>query len=153
MSDTLEELEARVDALGRARMNLTERIEDLERENEELRERVATLESVVDTDPDSIAYDALTKDRKVHRIRSKLVEIADNTDGSAAMHYDDVINEFGGRPSPGHAYDLMDAAANLDGFAIDEGPKGKKRISVKTEYVNDLAVFRAANKAVSEEAI
>jgi len=50
LADRLTDLEARVDALNRARTYLQDRVDELEAENERLRERVADLEGVVDSD-------------------------------------------------------------------------------------------------------
>jgi len=53
---------------------------------------------------------------------------------------------FDGHPSPGHCYDLMRAAAVLDGFNYDENGSGKKRIRCDVEAVKDDRCFHAANK-------
>lgn len=121
-------------------------------EIEELNDRVARIEAVVNASPENIAYQTLTRDRKVHIVRSKLVEIALNTNGSAALDYNEVTKLFDGHPSPGHAYDLMEWAADLEGFDYDKNPDGNDRVIVRTDAVNDLAMFRTANKEGVEEA-
>lgn len=121
-----------------------ERFEQLETELEELR-------SVVDTDMGEVSYEKMTKRDKVRIIRSKLVEEAEQSaTGKTAMDYQDVRWLFNGRPSPGHAYDLMAMAAESSGFNYEENPQGQNnRITVNLDAVNDDAAFHAANKRVS----
>lgn len=152
MSDTLDdrvdELEALVDALRRRSESLQHDVWELEEENDQLRDRVADLEEIVNPDPTSREYDHLSKPQKVHRIRRSLVEKAAQTRGAARMQYDDVQWLFDGHPSPGHAYDLMELAAQLDGFEYDTpGDGGKKRVRVNLDAVKDETLIHAANKA------
>lgn len=119
-----------------------------------LQERAAELEELVDPDPGSVSYQQLTFAQKVRRIRRHLVTVASNTDGKCSMFYDDVQKHFGGHPSPGHCYDLMKRAADLDGFNYDQagGGQGQKRIRVNIGDVNDESLIHAANNASEEEA-
>jgi len=154
LEERLDELEARMDALQRSREALQHDVWELEDENEQLRERVAELEEIVDPDPNSREYEHLTKPQKVHRVRRSLVEKAAQTRGKARMKYDDVQWLFDGQPSPGHAYDLMELAAELDGFAYDQaGGDGQKRIRVNLDAVNDESLIHAANKASTGGAV
>jgi len=116
---------------------------------EELEDRVAELEELVDPDPGGVAYEQLTREQKVHRVRVALLEQA-TAGKSAAMKYKDVQWLFDGRPSPGHAYDLMELAAEADGYVYDRAGggnvNGEKRIRVEPDAVNDERVIHAANK-------
>ena len=118
---------------------------------EELEDRVSELEELVDPDPGSVAYEQLTRDQKVHRVRVALLEQA-NDGKPPAMKYKDVQWLFDGRPSPGHAYDLMELAAEADGYVYDKAGngniEGEKRIRVEPDAVNDERVIHAANKGV-----
>jgi len=139
-----DELEALVEALRRKTEYQSERIDELE-------ETVARLEEVVDPDPGSTEYEQLTKSQKVRQIRVALMEEArDNNRGVAQMKYKDVKWLFDNHPSPGHCYDLMERAADLDGFAYDEpsGGGGDKRIRVDPDDVNDETLIHAVNNAV-----
>lgn len=125
-----------------AALELVDRVETLE-------DRVSELEQAVDPDPGSTAYNQLTRGQKVHRVRVKLLEQA--TDGkSPVMKYDDVRWLFDGKPSAGHAYDLMELAAEADGYVYETGGNGngQKRIRVEPDAVNDERVLHAANKGV-----
>lgn len=115
---------------------------------ESLAERVAELEELVDPDPGGTEYEQLTKDQKVHRLRKTLAENAATGVGSA-MKYREVMMLFDGHPSAGHCYDLMEAAATLDGFVYDKAGngKGEKRIKVVLDNVNDETLVHAVNKA------
>jgi hypothetical protein len=149
----LEDLEARFDALNRSRMHLRERVDDLEAENESLRERVADLEQVVDPDPGAVEYDELSRSRKVHRVRRRLVETAARTNGKASMQYSDVMWLFDGHPSRGHCYVLMELAGDLDGFRYDTNGDTPHRILVNLDGVNDETLIHAANTAHGGEGV
>jgi len=130
---------------------LNDAVEDLERENAELRRQVAALQSEVDPDPGSKEYSDLSRAEKVRQIRERLVDVA-GTDhaGRAAMKYKDVMWLFDGHPSAGHCYDLMERAGELDGFDYSAagGGKGDKRVTVNLDAVKDESLFHAVNKAV-----
>ena len=141
MSDDLEPL---VDALRRQLKDRTRRVEDLEK-------RVAELEELVDPDPGGVAYEQLTSDQKVHRIRVALLEQA-SAGNAPTMKYDDVRWLFDGKPSAGHAYDLMERAANADGYVYETGGHGdgQKRIRVEPDAVNDERIVHAVNNGTAE---
>ena len=146
----LADLEGRFNALNRARVSLLDRVDDLEDENDSLREELAELREVVNPDPGSTEYDALSKAQKVHRVRRYLVEqAATATTGKSQLLYREVITLVDGNPSPGHAYDLMEAAGNLDGFEYGEDAGGTKRVTANLEAVNDETLIHAANKATT----
>ncbi|MEZ3163270.1 hypothetical protein ABNG03_00140 [Halorubrum sp. RMP-47] len=132
---------------------IVEAVHEIVEENQQLRERVAELEGLVDPDPGATDYQQLTKPQKVSRVRSALVEEAEKRGGRAALQYDDVKWLFDGYPSAGHCYDLMERAADLDGFAYDRpsGDGGQKRVRVNLDGVNDLERFHAVNNGSAEE--
>ena len=117
---------------------------------EQLEDRVAELEQLVDPDPGTTAYEQLTREQKVHRVRVALLEQA-TAGKSPVMKYDDVRWLFDGKPSAGHAYTLMELAAEADGYAYETGGhgKGQKRIRVEPDAVNDERVIHAANNGDS----
>lgn len=130
---------------------LNDAVEDLERENAELRRQVAALQSEVDPDPGSKEYSDLSRAEKVRQIRERLVDVAGaNHNGTAAMKYKDVMWLFDGHPSAGHCYDLMERAGQLDGFDYSAagGGKGDKRVTVNLDAVKDESLFHGVNKAV-----
>lgn len=136
-----------------AAVRIVDRIDDLEATNERLNERVAELESEVTPNPESKEYKALTKDEKVQRIRESLVEKGSSRkNGRFAMEYKDIMWLFGGNPSPGHTYDLMELAGDADGFEYQNRNGKSNRIIVNTDAVNDEAYFHAANNGITEEA-
>lgn len=144
---TVSALQARVDALNRARIDLRDRVETLE-------QQLADIQEVIDPDPGATAYEMLTRPQKVHHIRKKLVEMADRQGGKAQLKYRDVKMLFDGYPSAGHCYDLMERAAELEGFAYDEtGGTGEKRIRANLDAVNDETYFHGVNKATEGEGV
>jgi len=145
----LEAVKKHVEALNRKLNSAVDRIQDLERENNELRRQLAEVQSEVNPDPGSKAYSELTRDEKVHRVRRQLVDYAQSDhSGKASMKYREIKALFDGQPSPGHCYDLMRLAGELDGFTYDENGDGNKRIRVDVEAVKDERCFHGANKAV-----
>ena len=144
-----DELEQRLADLEAWREGATRQLAYFREENERLRDRVAELEELVDPDPGGVAYEQLTRDQKVHRVRVALLEQA-TAGNTPVMKYDDVRWLFDGKPSAGHAYDLMELAASADGYVYEEGGhgSGQKRIRVEPDAVNDERIFHAANKGV-----
>lgn len=126
---------------------LIERIEDMN-------ERINELESIVDPDPTTNQRN-LTMEQKVRRLRKALLRDARNNNGKSSMKYDEVRAIFDMQVSPGHAYNLMERAAKMDGFVYDQtGPNnnGQKRIRCKSDGVNDESLIQSVNKATSAEA-
>jgi hypothetical protein len=121
-----------------------ERLNDLE-------ERLAELERVVDPDPGSADYDGMTRAQRTHRVRVHLLTVARNSNVTT-MNYRDVKNLFDGHPSTGYAYTLMEQAAEIDGFVYETGGHGdgEKRIRVKQDDVNDERVVHAVNNGGEE---
>jgi hypothetical protein len=116
---------------------------------DKLSDRVAELERVVDPDPGAADYEQLTKPQKVHRIRVALLEQA--ADGKPpSMKYKDVLWLFDGHPSAGHVYDLMERAANADGYYYDTNANDEKRIRVEPDGVNDESIVHAVNNGVEK---
>jgi len=145
MSDDLEDRLAALEAWQDAAVAKLKRLGE---ENDRLRDRVAELEELVDPDPGGVAYEQLTRDQKVHRVRVTLLKQA-TAGKTPVMKYDDVRWLFDGKPSPGHAYDLMELVAEADGYVYEKGGhgKGQKRIRVDPEAVNDDRIVHAANNA------
>lgn len=122
-------------------------VSKLREENEILRNRISELEEVVDPDP-TTDYDQLTKAQKVRKLRKALLREAMNASGKASMKYDEVRALFDMNVSPGHAYNLMEAAAKMDGFRYDkEGyqNQGQKRVAVEIDAVNDETLIQSVN--------
>ena len=109
--------EAAGDAAERV-ASMAERIDALEAEVERLED------ATPDADPEN--YDQMGKHEKAAVVRSKDRATAENTNGKAAMTYKDVIRTFDGRPSSGHAYDIMEVAGDADRFNYGDGPNGKR---------------------------
>ena len=148
MASDVDNLEKRLDAMSTWNQELKNTVE-------ELQDRVAELERAVDPDPGSVEYDQLTKEQKVFRVRKALATDAKRSNGRAAMKYKAVMALFNNRPSPGHAYDLMERAADADGFAYDTAGKGEgeKRIRVELDGVNDERLIHAVNNADTAAAV
>jgi hypothetical protein len=100
---------------------LTDRIEELEAQVEVLEERAP--------DPSKKQYDEMDRSDKAAVVRSKLKNEAESTTGTAKATYKDVVRIFDGQPSAGHSYDIMDTAAEGDGFNLGTSPDGTKRLT------------------------
>lgn len=134
----------RIEALTRKTDAINERIDGLVETVESVEQRLTELEQVVDTDVGAIRYEQLTKQDKVRKVRIALVNRAGNS-GTAKMTYLEVQSLLNNRPSPGHAYDLMKAAAKMDGFEYQEPSGPDNRIIVKMDAINDESLIHAAN--------
>lgn len=147
MSDALEK---RVDALSRRLDWQQEQIDERETRIKELEDRVAELEQLVDPDPGATTYDQLTKEQKVAKLRKTLLRNAMNQGGASTMKYKAVMSLFNGHPSPGHCYDLMERAGEMDGYTYETGGhgKGQKRIRVDADAVKDDGLIHAVKKEV-----
>jgi len=154
-TDTLVQVhETRIDALADYTDELNDYIETLETALDEQAERIRDLEQLVDPDPGSTPYDQLSKDQKVNHLRQHLVDVGEaEANGKTSMQYREVKALFDGHPSPGHCYDLMRAAAALDGFQYDSNSGWNKRVRVDIEAVKDDRFFHAANKDRGSEAV
>lgn len=143
MSDPEQKAE---DALRVAQRAL-EKVNRLEQERDDLRDRVDELEEAVvalqfrvsEYDQDR-SYDELTRDDKVGILREESFRRAcDRPSGGVALDYNDIRDLFreryDGRPSPAHCYDLMkDAAAGYDGFDHVKNPQhGNERLTVDAD--------------------
>lgn len=102
---------------------------------ETLEARVELLEEKL-PDADHRDYEQLDRYDKATIIRSQMREVAQNTNGKAAMQYKDIERHFDGKPSAGHCYDIMETAANGDGFQLGENNDGEKRLTFNESRVN-----------------
>jgi hypothetical protein len=114
-----------IDAVNEA----VEQFEEMTARIDALEDRIDELETAT-PDAEAKEYGRMDKHDKAAVVRSKLREVAENTNGKAAFNYKDVIRVFEGQPSSGHAYDVMEVAGNADGFNYGESPGGTKRLTV-----------------------
>lgn len=142
-----------VKALQRKMNHQIERIDEVEQELESLHETVAELSEVVNPDPGKKTYEELTKEQKVHKVRKKLLSLAINSNGRAAMKYRDVKRLFDGHPSNGHCYDLMERAGEMEGFEYDTNADDERRIRVESAAVKDETLVHAVKKDISTEVV
>lgn len=113
-------------------------------------ERLAELEAYVDRRTEQTSYADMTKRDKVWTIRKTLLS---QEGGNPSMRYQDVMWLFDGEPSAGHCYNLMEYAADKDGYEYQEfGDDRQHRIVLKTDELNEnAAVHRVNNGAGAEE--
>lgn len=145
------------DALQVAQRALS-KIADLERTVEEQAGRIDEFEedltavtlrlSAFDEDR---AYDALTRDDKVGRVREHGFERSVDGGGTATLDYNDIQwGVFDGEPSADHCYTLMRLAADADGFAVRDPDGRSKHLAVDAAEAKRGAAFSSANNAGSE---
>jgi multidrug resistance efflux pump len=147
----IDELPALVDALRRKVHHLEEQLDETEADLQAARGRIAHLEKVINPDEGERSYQQMTKAQKIYRVRTALVdEAVERETTTVSMDYKEVRWLFNGSPSPGHAYNLMEAAAELDGFGYDED-REPTRVTVNLDALNDETLIHRVNKAVREE--
>jgi len=115
-----------------------ENIEDMAARIDDLEDKVDALNDRA-PDPKRKAYADLSREDKVTVVCSKLRAEAGAPTGAAAAEYKDILRMFDGEPSAGHAYQLMDAATNRDGFQVGKNAGGTKRLTYNATRVNDSA--------------
>lgn len=125
-----------IDRMARERMDDRRRISALEETVEQLQAEIETLTNRVPS-AEAKQYDEMDRVDKATVVCSKLRSEADSTGGRAAVKYKDIIRMFDGRPSPGHAYDIMDTAAEQDGFEIGTDPSAEKRLTYDRRRCED----------------
>jgi len=118
-------------------------VAELEDYIEQLEDRIVELEAQT---PDTSDYAELDRDTKVGVVRKHLVERAQQTNGKAAIEYDDVQwGVFDGEPSADHCYTLMEIAGQTEGFNYDESSTGKIRLTVDMGRTKTNTAFSHAN--------
>jgi len=142
--DLIDKHEARLGALDERFAKLAKRVTELEDENERLRKELAAVKARSDPDPTNKDYADLERAEKVHLVRVALARKAAQSNGKAKYEYRDVLSQFDQRPSAGHAYTLLEIAAQADGYQYGE-QGGTKQLRVNLDAVNDEAVFHAVN--------
>lgn len=151
--DELRKIAEQADLMAKQNLKMVneqaERIEELEAENEELRERIATLEGRVTPDPSTKEYDEMSRDERVRQVRLSCARKATNNSGKAAIDYNDVLTLFDFHPSAGYAYKLLKIAGELDGFTHEKREGENNRLCVRMDAVNDESVFHAVNNRSS----
>jgi TolA-binding protein len=118
-----------MEALRRKVNALQDDLQRLEDDNEALRERVEDLEHRSPT-LEERNYDELDKGDKATILHGKLRETATATNGKASLDYKSVMALWDGRPSPGHAYDIMRVAGTMEKTDYGEGRDGSKRVTI-----------------------
>jgi TolA-binding protein len=118
-----------MEALRRKVNTLSDDLRELQAENADLRERVEELEQRSPTLEDR-DYEQLDKGDKATILHGKLRETATATNGKASLDYKAVIALWDGRPSPGHAYDIMRVAGTMEQTEYGEGRDGSKRVTI-----------------------
>lgn len=148
--DLIEKHESRLGALDERFAQLAKRVTELEDENERLREELAAVKARSDPDPTNKDYAALERSEKVHLVRVALARKAAASNGKAKFEYGDVLAQFDQRPSAGHAYTLLEIAAEADGYQYGQR-NGTKALRVNLAAVNDERVVHAVNNGIDGE--
>lgn len=148
-----EDLSDYKEYVGQHHARMNQRIATLEEDNDRLTERVAELEAHIDPDPNGKEYEAMSRDERVHKIRTTLLEDAQHRhSGKAQMTYKEILRLFDNHPSDGYAYKLMKLAGKEAGFEYTNSTGTGKVIRVDTAAVNDETLVHAVNNRTSQEA-
>jgi len=122
-----DDIKEQFDLHARERAKDRQRIAQLEETIAELEARIEQLEDRA-PHPREKAYQQMDRSDKATVIQTKLKQEAQATNGRASVYYDDVVRMFDGQPSAGHAYDLLELAAEESGFRYEQDQEGKKRL-------------------------
>jgi len=113
-----------LEAVSRGLQNVNDLLERVD----ELEDRVETLEQRA-PEPTELEYEQMDRTDKAAVVQARLRDQAAGTTGKAAVTYRDVVGIFDGQPSAGHAYDIMETAAEAGPFKIDTSPADTKRLT------------------------
>lgn len=123
---------------------------ELEDDLEAIADDLAQVNLRLSAQDEDRAYDDLSRDAKVGMVREYLFDRA--TDGRGrTLDYSDVQEKvFDGEPSPRHCYDLMQLAAQADGFEVRD-PAGRNRhLRIDVQTARRSWAFCSGNKTASE---
>lgn len=120
--------------------------DELKAENQQLRERVASLEGRVTPDPTAKEYDEMSRDERVRAVRLSCARKAANNKGKASYDYNDVDTLLDHHPSTGYCFKLLKLAAGLDGFEYEKRSDGNDRLIVTLDDVKDESILHTVNK-------
>ncbi|PSP38274.1 hypothetical protein BRC71_06265 [Halobacteriales archaeon QH_7_65_31] len=113
---------------------------------EQLAAEVSRLQEEIAPDTDGKDYAQLTRAEKVHEIQLAALEDAQsNPRRKSALTYREVKMLFGGKPSTGHCYDLMQLAGDRDGFGYETRDDQPNRLTASLEGLNDSKLIHALN--------
>lgn len=127
------------------------RINDLEDDVDDLRERLVELELRLSEVDENRSYAELTMDEKVGIVRERAYQMAAESHGRAALDYTDIRwTCFDGEPSESTAYRLLRRAAGYDndgnrrqdvpGFELDENSR-PMTLKVNAEAAKQSVAF------------
>lgn len=150
--ERLNDLEMRMDAFSRGADAIRDDLAELEDAHAALDTTVGRLQSRVTPDPTGKAYDELSREDKITRVRHALARTAVRNGGKARKTYSEVRALFDDRPSVGHCYDLMNWAGDATGFEYQEFDDGRdNRLVIRLDDVADEAVLHAAAEAAEDQ--
>ncbi|KYH24194.1 hypothetical protein HAPAU_36650 [Halalkalicoccus paucihalophilus] len=148
-----EDLSDYKEYVGQHHARMNQRIATLEEDNDRLTERVAELEAQLDPDPNGKEYESMSRDERVHKIRTTLFEDAQHRhSGKSQMTYKEILRLFDNHPSDGYAYKLLTLAGAEEGFEYADSNGTGKVVRVDTGAVNDETLVHAGNNRTSQEA-
>jgi hypothetical protein len=127
-------------------------VQDVNNRIDDIESRLTALEDAVNTDLRRKEYEQMDKRDKARLVQFNLIETAkDRPTDKAAMTYKEVKYLFNGQPSPGHLYDIMEAAGNEAGFSYQTRDENNNRITVDLGAVKESLRVHAANNSSREE--
>lgn len=164
LADRVDELEDRLNGVLSVAQSALQRVNELEAENNELREqlerqeyRIGELDLCLPRATDD--YKSLSTDEKVSRVRKELMDrAAASFNDRAKMDYSAVMwSVFDGKPSADHCYKLMKLAAeDTPGIEFVDPADGNKHVRIDLSTVLDetkaQSGFSHANKDTEEGA-
>jgi len=136
------------------------KVNELEREHEQLQERFVEVELRLSEIDDERGYAEYSLDEKVGLVREHAYRKARTQGGRTKLYYDDVMwGVFDGEPGPAHCYKLIRRAAGLDdektggrtpGFRARDPENDSYHLAVDADRVKDGVAFFSENKTSSE---
>lgn len=92
------------------------------------------------------SFDELTPDDRVLRVRARVYQKAESSNGKASMAHNDILDEFDSEPGGTTAYNIMGRASEAAGYSV-ASPHGTKKLRCNTQQVDDRDVIETAGES------
>jgi hypothetical protein len=152
--DPKDALQVAQRALAKAN-DLEEELEELRSAHQDAVEQLTKHELRLSEQDEDRDYDTLDRDTKIGMVREHAFDRAVDSGGRTTIDYNDVKwSVFDGEPGAAHCYNLMEWAAEAEGFRVRDPENGNRHLAVDADRAkSSRSVFSQKKDAREEEVI
>lgn len=134
-------------------VDLAEAAERVKKKFENRGNDIAEIKDAVPTDLEALTYEQMDKHQRVSKLRRHLLKEARSSDnGKTSVNYKQVKWFFENKPSDGYCYELMEIAADDDGFSYNKFDDDRSnRLEVDPSSVKTSGSFHTVNNGSGVE--